>query len=161
EPTPGKGGETMPAVKPRPPVFKINDLVSLQYGPQRMIARIVEDRGPLGVNRRRLYRVRLELDATQPTFIEMPGQDLQAVPIPDKTAIVEHLQSGGLVSILQEHLIRAPESPRVWITFDYRGNLTHTLSPYGGLIGGAIIPYFALHEEKIWSAKKDTVVAFL
>ena len=44
------------------PQFRVGDWVTLPYGPQRVLARVVEDRGPLGVERQRLYRVRLHQD---------------------------------------------------------------------------------------------------
>lgn len=40
------------------PKFKVGDWVSIINGPHRLLAVIVEDRGPLGVKGRRIYGLR-------------------------------------------------------------------------------------------------------
>jgi hypothetical protein len=64
------------------PRFRVGDWVSFLYGPRRVRAEVVEDRGPLGVNRRRLYRVRLERDLGESITFEMPEDDLEAAESP-------------------------------------------------------------------------------
>jgi hypothetical protein len=53
------------------PRFLVGDWVRFQYGTRTARAQVIEDRGRLGVARRRLYRVRLAEDATADAF-EMP-----------------------------------------------------------------------------------------
>ncbi len=67
----------MRATKESPPRFRVNDWVSLLYGPRTVLAQIIEDRGPLGVRGRRLYRIRLALGQEEPTTFEAPEEDLK------------------------------------------------------------------------------------
>lgn len=76
----------MSAVRKSAPRFRVGDWVSLLYGPRRVLAQIIEDRGPLGVNRRRLYRIHLGQDADEPLAFEVPEEDLEAAAVPDKTS---------------------------------------------------------------------------
>jgi hypothetical protein len=64
------------------------------YGPQRVQADIIEDRGPLGVKGRRLYGVRLEFG--EPSEFEMPEDELDPSAVPDKEAMLRYLKAGGL-----------------------------------------------------------------
>jgi hypothetical protein len=41
------------------PKFRVGDWVALSYGPQGVLAQVIEDRGTFGLDRHRLYRVRL------------------------------------------------------------------------------------------------------
>ena len=66
------------------PEFQVGDWVSLLYGPSRVLAQVVEDRGPLGVNRRRLYRIRLEQDPGEAGTFEVREEYLEAAAQPDK-----------------------------------------------------------------------------
>jgi hypothetical protein len=50
----------MSSTKKQPPRFHIGDWVRFDYRPKKVSARIVEDRGLLGVHGRRLYRVQLD-----------------------------------------------------------------------------------------------------
>ena len=51
----------MSSTKKETPRFHIGDWVKFDYGPKKVTARIVEDRGPLGIQGRRLYRVQLDV----------------------------------------------------------------------------------------------------
>ncbi len=62
------------------PRFKVDDRVSLRLGLQNSLGTIIEDRGFLGSGGRRLYRVKVEFDPPSVTFIELPEEDLRAVP---------------------------------------------------------------------------------
>jgi hypothetical protein len=135
--------------------------VSFLYGPGRVFAQVTEDRGPLGVNRQRLYRIRLDQADSEPRDFEMPEDELEAAAKPDKTAVLRYLTQGGLVKILQSNLGGGKNPPRVWLTFTRRGNVTHTFSPERGLVGGAAVPFFALHEDKVFLGKREAVVQFL
>jgi len=142
--------------------FQIGDWVELLYGPRRVLAQVVEDRGRLGVNQRRLYRVRLQQDVEDPTTIEIPEQDLTRAesPIP-KSAILRYFGESGLVEILRANLAGGRNQPRVWLTRTPQGAVTYTFAADRGLIGGGVIPFFALHGEKIFTPKRDEVVDFL
>ena len=50
----------MSSVKKEPARFHIGDWVKFDYGPKKVSAMIVEDRGLLGIQGRRLYRVQLD-----------------------------------------------------------------------------------------------------
>ena len=69
------------------PKFKVGDWVSFLYGARRVLAQIIEDRGPIGVNRRRLYRVQMNLDPSEIATSEIPEDHLEAAPPPDKTKV--------------------------------------------------------------------------
>jgi hypothetical protein len=51
-----------------------------------VLAQVVEDRGPIGVNGRRLYSVRLNFGQGEPTSLEVPETDMEAATEADKTA---------------------------------------------------------------------------
>jgi hypothetical protein len=64
--------------------FRVGDWVTLLYGPQRVLAQVVEDRGPLGVNRRRLYRIRLGQDPGEAGTFEVREEYLEPAVKPQK-----------------------------------------------------------------------------
>ncbi len=59
------------------PRFRIGDRVSLRLGPGTSFGTIVEDRGMLAAGRR-LFRVKVEFDPLNVTFIELPEDELTA-----------------------------------------------------------------------------------
>jgi hypothetical protein len=61
-----------------PPRFRIGDRVSLRLGAGTSFGTIVEDRGLLGAGRR-LFRVKVDFDPPNVTFIELPEDELTAV----------------------------------------------------------------------------------
>jgi hypothetical protein len=67
----------MRSLKKEPPRFFIGDWVKFAYGPKKVSARIVEDRGLLGVQGRRLYRVQLDDELGQPSTFEVPEDELE------------------------------------------------------------------------------------
>ncbi len=74
----------MSSTKEQAPLFRVGDRVSLLYGIRRTLARVIEDRGPLGVHGRRLYRVCLDLGQDEATSIEIREEDLKAESAPEK-----------------------------------------------------------------------------
>ncbi len=74
----------MSTTKRGAPRFRIGDWVSFLYGPKKVLAQIIEDRGRLGVKRRRLYRVRLDRDDDEPTTFEIPEENLEKAPEAEK-----------------------------------------------------------------------------
>ena len=57
--------------------------------------------------------------------------------------------------------LRADDQPRAWLTFNPRGEVTHTFTAERGVIGGEVVPFFALFVDKVFTAKADEVVRFL
>jgi hypothetical protein len=90
----------------------------------------------------------------------MPEDDLERA-VPDKSAVLRYLQNGGLVALLRSNLGGGREQPRAWLTFDARGGVTHTFAADRGGIGGATVPFFALHEGKVFTGKRNDVLQFL
>jgi hypothetical protein len=69
----------MNSAKKSAPLFRIGDWVSFNYGPKRAIAEVLEDRGPLGVRGRRLYRIQIppaDDPSGEPSAFEMPEDEL-------------------------------------------------------------------------------------
>jgi hypothetical protein len=126
-----------------------------------VLAQVVEDRGPLGVNRRRLYRIRLDQEQGESFTFEVAEEDLEPARMPDKAALMRYLREGGLVAILRANLDGSRDGPRAWLTFTPRGGVAHTFEADRGLIGGKPVPYFALHEGKVFTGKAKDVVNFL
>ena len=153
----------MSTFKAKPPRFRLGDWVTFRYGVRPVFAQIIEDRGPLGVNRRRLYRIRLDQELNDPVEFEMPEEEMEKA-VPDKAAILQYLKHGGLVAILARNTQGGPpqNQPRVWLTFSPRGALSYTLEAERGLIGsGAVVPFWALHENGILPDKRPKVLTFL
>jgi hypothetical protein len=151
----------MNTIKTPPPKFRLGDWVTFRYGAEQVFAQIIEDRGPLGVNRRRLYRIRFNQDLDEPIAFEMPEDDLEKA-VPDKAAILEYLKRGGLVKILHTNLQGGRNQPQVWLTLSPRGEVSHTFEAARRLIGnGGTVPFWALHENKIFLPKKPDVIKYL
>ena len=142
------------------PRFKVGEWVSFHYGPQEVWAQVIEDRGALGVNHRRLYRVRLDEEFADPVAFEVPEDDLVSAQL-DQKAVVDYLTNGGLLSILRSNVGGGRDQPRAWLTFDRRGRVTHTFNEERGLIGGATVPFFALQGNAIFTPKEQEIVKFL
>jgi hypothetical protein len=64
------------------PLFHIGDWVTFHYGPKKVSAKVVEDRGTLGVNGRRLYRVQLDEEPGEAFAFEMPENELETAATP-------------------------------------------------------------------------------
>jgi hypothetical protein len=63
--------------KKRFPRFRVGDVVAFLYGPQKVPGEILEDRGPLGVYGRRLYRVRIDRGEDDTITLEIPEEDIE------------------------------------------------------------------------------------
>jgi hypothetical protein len=143
------------------PRFRVGDWVSFAFGTSRWGAQVIEYRGPLGINGRHIYRLRRDQEYGEPDTFELSEEDLEAAGIPDKAVLLRYLRDGGLVAMLQENLVRRRERPRAWLSYTPQAELTHTCARDRGVLGGAPVPYFALIEEKVYSAKKEEVLDFL
>ena len=62
------------------PRFRPGDWVSFLVGFRRVLAQVVEDRGPVGMHGRRLYRLQLEQGEAGERTIEVPETDLEPAP---------------------------------------------------------------------------------
>jgi len=142
--------------------FKVGDWVTLQYGAREMIAQVAEERGPLGINQRHLYRIRVPTESGEAAdSFELPEDELKAVTPLRNPAIVKYLKDGGLLNILQSGLKDRNEAPRVWLTFTSRGEVSHTFIAARGIVGGAAVPFFAFHGNRIFTPKEAEVGRFL
>jgi hypothetical protein len=73
----------MSSTKQQPPLFHIGDWVKFNYGPTKVYAKIVEDRGPLGVHGRRLYRVQLDDDQLYRVELDDDSRKISAFEMPE------------------------------------------------------------------------------
>jgi len=72
----------MNSAKKQRPRFRIGDWVTFHYGPKKVSAKVVEDRGPLGVHGQRLYRVQLDEELGDTSAFEMPENELETAATP-------------------------------------------------------------------------------
>jgi hypothetical protein len=63
-------------VKAPAPRFKVGDRISFQFGVTPRVGVIDEDRGPIGVGGRRLYRIGLEVEPGIEMHFELPEEEL-------------------------------------------------------------------------------------
>lgn len=153
----------MAATPTQAPEFKVGDKVAFVFGGRRVRGRIVEDRGALGLEGRRLYRVRLDMDPYDPMFFVLPEDDIEITHESDaplsKDEIREYLVNGGLILILGSNA--DGHGPRVWLRRDNLGNVTHTFNKDAGLVGGDIPPVFAVQFGRIFRAMREQVEHFI
>ena len=62
------------------PRFRAGDWVSYPVGFRRALAQVVEDRGPVGTQGRRLYQLQIDRGEDGGTSIEVPEADLEPAP---------------------------------------------------------------------------------
>jgi hypothetical protein len=148
--------------------FHVGDHVRIDFGKRKLSGVIVEDRGAIGVGGRHLFRVDVPMDPFDPMSIELPETELEAVEsqngaaaMPEKAKIVDYLKSGGLISILRSNISGGKNQPRAWICLDNLGNVTHTFVPERGIIGGQVVPFLAVQDDKIFPPKRDSVLTIL
>ena len=73
----GPSGNTMKPRTRSKPALAVGALVKFKFGGHDVQATVIEDRGPVGANGRRILRVRLELAGTDPIEFEVPAEDVQ------------------------------------------------------------------------------------
>jgi hypothetical protein len=141
--------------------FNLGDWVSFDYGSRRAYAQLIEDRGELGANRSRIYRVQLNQSLDQPPLdFEMPEEDLSEAV--SKASVIDYLkQRGGLVAILKENMSGGRDQPRAWLTITSPGNISHTFIAARGMVGGATVPFYAMQNGKIFRPKTEEIAEFL
>src|SRR5271157_4405672 len=86
----------MSSVKKEPPRFHIGDWVKFDYGPKKVSAMIVEDRGLLGIQGRRLYRVQLDKELGEASTFEVPENELETELPPVRLSYeVKYISTGN------------------------------------------------------------------
>jgi hypothetical protein len=76
----------MSSVKKQAPLFHVGDWVAFHYGPKKVSAKVVEDRGRSGVRGARLYRVQLDEVLGEESAFEMPENELETTAVPVRQA---------------------------------------------------------------------------
>jgi hypothetical protein len=59
--------------------FHRGDRVRFHFVNRKLEGRVKEDRGPIGVQGRRLYRIEFRTDREQPSEVELPAEQLESV----------------------------------------------------------------------------------
>jgi hypothetical protein len=148
--------------------FHVGDRVRVDFGRRKLTGVIVEDRGAIGAQGRHLFQVDIPMDPFDPMSVELPEDELEPVP-PEMEATrpierqqkINYLVNGGLISILRAGLSGGKNQPRVWLCRDQLGNVTHTFIPERGEVGGELVPFWAVQEDKVFTPKRDLVLSFL
>ncbi len=148
--------------------FHVGDRVRVDLGRRKLTGVIVEDRGAIGAQGRRLFQVDIPMDPFEPMSVELPEDEMEAIapgtevarPI-DSQRTIDYLVNGGLISILRSNISGGKNQPRAWLCLDQLGNVTHTFIPERGEIGGQLVPFWAVHEDKVFTPKRDSVLSFV
>jgi len=145
--------------------ISVGDNVRFTLGTTPVHGVVIDDRGPIGANRVRIFRVCVPNDPYDEDVIEMPedelaleNQSMESIPNGD---IVNYLGHGGLVQILKANMSGGKNQPRVWLRRDSLGNVVHTFIAERGSVGGATIPFFALYDNRVFTPKLAEVLTFL
>lgn len=145
--------------------ISVGDSVSFTLGTTPIYGVVVDDRGPIGANSVRIFRVRIPNDPYDDDIFEMPEDELalaktivESIP---GTSIVDYLEHGGLIQILKSNMSGGKNQPCVWLRRDSLGNVVHTFIAERGNVGGAAVPFFALQDNRIFAAKQKEVLTFL
>jgi hypothetical protein len=140
-------------------------LVRVPFGPGTVNGRIIEDRGPVGARGRHLYTVEVPSDPDDPFLLVLAADDIEDDYVPDEPIepdeVREFLLNAGLISILRRNMLGGANQPSAWLCRDTLGNVTFTTHPDRGMIGGSRIPFFARRGERVFTPKRDEVVAFV
>ncbi len=65
--------------------FSVGQTVQFSFGSSQVQGEIVEDRGPIGAQGRRLFQVRIARDPYEAEVFEMPEDEIELVPEQEKT----------------------------------------------------------------------------
>lgn len=153
---------------PRQPPTQIGDRVKIDFGRRQLTGAVVEDRGAIGVQGRRIFVVSVPMDPMDPMLVELPEDEFEPLspelmnrPILDKQMIISYLSNGGLIAILQSNTSGGRNHPGAWLCLDTLGSVTHTFVPERGVIGGQAIPFSASHNGKIFKPRREDVEKFV
>ncbi len=146
----------------------VGDRVRVSLGRSRITGVITEDRGAIGVRGRHLYEVLVSMDPFEPTTFELPEDEIEAMDdlaehgaVMRKDQIKAYLIHGGLIGILRSNLSGGRSQPRVWLRPDTIGNVTHTFERERGVVGEDVVPFMAVHDDKVFTPKRKEVLSFL
>ncbi len=85
----------MSSARNQAPLFRVGDWVAFHYGAKSVSAKVIEDRGRLGVHGRRLYRVQLDPELGAESAFEMPEDELEIAAAPVRRSYyVEYIRQG-------------------------------------------------------------------
>ncbi len=145
--------------------FRVGERVQFGAGGRQVWGTVVEDRGPIGVNGRRLYRISVPRDPQEPEDQVKAEEELKPDTLSRrdlaKSEIVDFLKGGALLEILLSSTADRPDR-RVWLCRGPRGDAAYTFSADRGQIGGLIIPESTIRLG-LWieERRKNEVAAFL
>ncbi len=150
------------------PAFKKGDRVKIALGQRKLTGEIVEDRGALGAHGRHLFRVHVFMEPYEPMMLELPEDEMERFPVEaepqpsiEKRKAIEYMINGGLISILRSNIAGGRNQPRVWLCLDQLGNVTHTFIPERGVVGGEVVPFSAVHDDRVFTPKRKCVTSFI
>lgn len=148
--------------------FRVGDRVTFLRGAGREKGTVIEERGPIGVQGRRLYHVEVPNDPFDPTTYEVSEDEMERAGLPSEKErrlsageIMGYLRNGGLISILRSNMTGGKNQPRVWLSRDSLGNVTHTFYEERGLIGGETVPFWTVYEDSVFAPERDKVSKYL
>jgi hypothetical protein len=141
--------------------FKVGDWVVFLSGTKSKFAQVAEERGSFGIKGEHIYGLLDARESAEPEYFELPEEALEIASPPDKAAIMKYLKEGGLVALLRCNLGGGRDQPKAWLTYTPRGALTSTFHADQGIVGGATVPFFALHEYNVFTGKQEEVIRFL
>lgn len=147
--------------------YHVGDRVAFDYGRGTVTGVIVEDHGAIGVKGQRLFQVQVPMEPDEPLLVELAEDEIRPAPSTDPgpsvdpAKAVEYLANGGLISLLRANRAGGKNQPRAWLCPDVLGNVTHTFVPERGVVGGQLVPFGAVHDDKVFAPRRDAVLTFL
>lgn len=157
----------MKTIAKQPPI-KIGDRVKIDFGRRQLTGAVVEDRGAIGIQGRRIFVVSVPMDPLDPMLVELPEDECETLapeltsrPVLDKQRVISYLSNGGLIAILQSNTSGSRSQPGAWLCLDTLGSVTHTFVPERGVIGGETIPFSVLCENKVFTPRRNEVEKFV
>ncbi len=148
--------------------FKVGDRVRVPLGRSSLDGVITEDRGAIGYNGRRLYRVVVPVEESEPRVYELPEAELELIdPLTEPELVVDparaedYLTRGGLITILHTNVSGGAHQPRVWLRPNAAGNVLYTFDEARGVVGGNVVPSLAVHGERVFTPKRVEVLRFI
>jgi hypothetical protein len=60
-------------------IYRVGNLVRFDFGPNKVKGVVKEDRGPIGKDGRRLYRIQFSLEPLTQFEVELPADELELV----------------------------------------------------------------------------------
>ena len=145
--------------------IKEGDKVWVPLAVGKVCGTVVEDRGPLGIGGRHLFRVSVPSDPYEAEDYVLAEDQIERLSAEDEKELMEPLEpgavkqflvEGGLISILVRNT-----RERVWLRRDSYGHVIDTYVEGYSVTGGRVPPALALRGEKIFTPKQDEVIEFV